>query len=128
MPCCWSSRRCPTARRPSRRCSTTLASPLPGSSASRSASSSISRMRHVHAFGDDALGQLDPVGLIEALNSGQASRVEVLEAAIARTQAVNPALNGLAYEAFDRARAQAAAPARAGLFSRVPTFLKDKVD
>src|SRR6202012_4416372 len=128
MPCCWSSRRCPTARRPSRRCSTTPASPLPGLSVSRSASSSISPMRHVHAFGDGALGHLDAVGLIEALNSGQVGRAEVVEAAIARTEAVNPALNGVAYEAFDRARAQAAAPAHGGLFSGVPTFIKDNVD
>ncbi len=47
-------------------------------------------MRHVNAFGDDALGHLDAVGVVEALDSGQVSRVEVLEAAIARTQAVNP--------------------------------------
>src|SRR5271168_3181956 len=85
-------------------------------------------MRHVHAFGDDALGQLDAVGLIDALNSGRVGRAEVVEAAVARTEAVNPELNGLAYEAFDRARAQAAAPARAGFFSGVPTFIKDNVD
>jgi amidase len=85
-------------------------------------------MRHVHAFGDDALGHLDAVGLTEALNSGAVGRVEVLEAAIARTQAVNPALNGLAYEAFDRARAQAEAPPKSGFFSGVPTFVKDNVD
>src|ERR1700722_3658550 len=85
-------------------------------------------MRHVHAFGDDALGQLDAVGLIDALNSGRVGRAEVVEAAIARTEAVNPALSGVAYEAFDRARAQAAAPARAGFFSGVPTFIKDNVD
>jgi len=85
-------------------------------------------MRHVHAFGDDALGHLDAVGLIDALNSGRVGRAEVVEAAIARTEAVNPALNGVAYEAFDRARAQATAPARAGFFSGVPTFIKDNVD
>src|SRR5271154_4636437 len=85
-------------------------------------------MRHVHAFGDDALGHLDAVGVIDALNSGRVGRAEVVEAAIARTEAVNPALNGVAYEAFDRARAQAAAPARAGFFSGVPTFIKDNVD
>src|SRR6202021_4238619 len=85
-------------------------------------------MRHVAPFGDDALGHLDAVGLIDALNSGRVGRAEVVEAAIARTEAVNPALNGVAYEAFDRARAQAAAPARAGFFSGVPTFIKDNVD
>src|SRR6202020_1670710 len=85
-------------------------------------------MPHVHAFGDDALGHFDAVGLIDALNSGQVGRAEVVDAAIARTEAVNPALNGMAYEAFDRARAQAAAPSRAGFFSGVPTFIKDNVD
>jgi len=88
-------------------------------------------MRHVHAFGDDALGHLDAVGLIDALNDGAVSRAEVVEAAIARTEAVNPTLNGLAYQAFDRARAQAAkAPVRPdnGFFSGVPTFIKDNVD
>jgi amidase len=85
-------------------------------------------MRHVHAFGDDALGRLDAVGLAEAIQTGRVGRVEVVEASIARTEAVNPALNGLAHKAFDRARAQAAAPARAGLFSGVPTFIKDNVD
>jgi amidase len=82
-------------------------------------------MRQVHAFGDDALGHLDAVGLIGAIDSGRVGRVEVVEAAIARTEAVNPALNGLAYEAFDRARAQ---PAGDGYFSGVPTFIKDNVD
>ena len=85
-------------------------------------------MRHVHAFGDDALGHLDAVGLIDALNAGRVSRVEIVEAAIARTEAVNPVLNGLAHEAFDRARAQAEAPPKGGFFSGVPTFVKDNVD
>ncbi|MFZ3270581.1 MAG: amidase [Mycobacterium sp.] len=88
-------------------------------------------MRHVHAFGDDALGHLDAVGLIDAINGGAVNRTEVVEAAIARTEAVNPTLNGLAHEAFDRARAQAAkAPVRPddGYFSGVPTFIKDNVD
>src|SRR5271163_3095398 len=91
-------------------------------------------MRHVHAFGDDALGELDAVGLVDAIKSGRVGRGEVVEAAIARTEAVNPELNGLAYQAFDRARAEAAkaaessAPARDGFFSGVPTFVKDNVD
>ncbi len=85
-------------------------------------------MPHVHAFADDALGHLDAVGVVEAITTGRVGRVEVVEAAIARTEAVNPTLNGLAYEAFDRARAQAEAPPKAGFFSGVPTFVKDNVD
>ena len=67
-------------------------------------------MRPRHAFGDDALGDLDAVGLVDALRSGEVSAPELVEAAIARTEAVNPTLNGLAYEAFDRARKRATAP------------------
>jgi len=79
-------------------------------------------MTRVHAFGDDALGDLDAVGLAAALRAGDVSQAELVEAAIARAEAVNPALNALAYPAFDRARA--AAP-RNGFFGGVPTFVKD---
>jgi amidase len=88
-------------------------------------------MRHVHAFGDDALGDLDAVGLVDAIQSGRVGRAEVVEAAIARTEAVNAAVNGLAYRAFDRARAEAAEPSAqpdTGFLSGVPTFVKDNVD
>ncbi len=85
-------------------------------------------MRHVHAFGDDVLGDLDAVGLADAIRAGWVSRAEVVDAAIARTEAVNPALNGLAYKAFDQARATAAGSLAGGFFGGVPTFLKDNVD
>jgi amidase len=85
-------------------------------------------MRHVHAYSDDALGDLDAVALVEALKSGRVGRAEVVEAAIARTEAVNPALNGLVCSAFDRARTEASAPLNRGFFSGVPTFVKDNVD
>lgn len=84
-------------------------------------------MRHVHAFGDDALGDLDAVGLAEAIRSGRVGRAEVVETAIARTEAVDPALNGLAYAGFQHARA-AAEHGADGYFSGVPTFIKDNVD
>ncbi len=85
-------------------------------------------MRCVHAFGDDALGDLDAIGLREAIRSSRVSRADVVEAAIARVEAVNPALNGLAYRAFDQARKTASANPSTGFFSGVPTFFKDNVD
>jgi amidase len=88
-------------------------------------------MRHVHAFGEDALGELDTVGLVDAIQSGRVGRAEVVEAAITRTEAVNAAVNGLACRAFDRARAEAAGasgPPKGGFLSGVPTFVKDNVD
>lgn len=85
-------------------------------------------MSRIHAFGDDALGDLDAVGLVEALQSGMVTRAELVEAAIARAEAVNPALNGLAYQAFDQARSRAAAPRPyGGYFNGVPSLLKDNV-
>jgi amidase len=80
-------------------------------------------------FGDDALGDLDAVALVEALSSGKVTASELVEGAIARTEAVNPDLNGLAYEAFDRARQRARQPRPyGGYFDGIPTFFKDNVD
>jgi amidase len=84
-------------------------------------------MRHVNAFGDDALGDLDAVALVDAMRTGKVSSAELVEAAIAREQAVNPALNGLAHERFEQARAQADTR-QGGYFDGVPTFIKDNVD
>ncbi len=85
-------------------------------------------MRRVNAFGDDALGDLDAVGVADAIRAGRVGRTELIEAAIARTEAVNPALNGLVYQAYEQARAAAAGSPADGFFSGVPTFLKDNVD
>ncbi|HEY7052988.1 MAG TPA: amidase [Mycobacterium sp.] len=84
-------------------------------------------MTRVSAFRDDALGDDDAVGLVARLKSGDVSPSELVEAAIARFEAVNPTLNGLAYEAFDKARDQASSQG-SGFFAGVPTFFKDNVD
>src|ERR1700754_2435281 len=89
-------------------------------------------MNRIHAVGDefsgDALGDLDAVGLVEKLRAREVSPRELVDAAIARTEAVNPALNGLAFEAFDRARVRASAGRPyGGYFDGVPSFIKDNV-
>ncbi|WP_067435096.1 amidase [Nocardioides jensenii] len=84
-------------------------------------------MTHVHAFSDDALGDHDAVGLVEAIQSGLVTVPEVVEAAIGRIEKVNPELNGLAYAAFDRARVEARTP-QGGYFCGVPTLVKDNCD
>ncbi len=81
----------------------------------------------VHAYADDALGDLDAVGAVEALRAGDVSAVELTEAAIARTERLNPELNGIAYPAFERARDRAASPDGA-FFAGVPSFIKDNSD
>ena len=84
-------------------------------------------MNRVHAFGDDVLGELDAVGLVDLIRSRRAPIRDVVDAAIGRAQRVAPELNAIAYEAFDRARAEAADP-RGGYFAGIPTFIKDNVD
>ncbi|MGZ4794674.1 MAG: amidase [Acidimicrobiia bacterium] len=72
------------------------------------------------------LGTLDAVGQAELVRTGQATPTELVDAAIARIEAVNPALNAVIRERFDRARAEAADPALAdGPFRGVPLLLKD---
>lgn len=85
-------------------------------------------MTYVSAFDDDALGELDAIGAADAIRCRAVSRAEVVDAAIARTLKVDPQLNGLAYEAFDRARTRAAATRPyGGFFDGVPTYVKDNV-
>jgi amidase len=64
---------------------------------------------------------------VEALHSRAVSVREVVEAAIARVERVDPDLNAVAFTAFDRARSEARSP-RGGFFAGVPTLVKDNVD
>ncbi len=84
-------------------------------------------MPAVSTFTDDALGDHDAVGLVEALHAGEVSVPEVVEAAIARVTAADAALGTIAYAAYDRARVEAPDP-RGGFFAGVPTVVKDNVD
>ena len=84
-------------------------------------------MTRVHSFSDDALGELDAVGLVEKIQSGAVSVPQVIDAAIARVEVVNPQLNGLAHADFARARATSRQPL-GGFFCGVPTLIKDNSD
>jgi amidase len=81
----------------------------------------------VHAFGDDALGDHDAVGLAEAIREGRVSRAEAVEAAIARTRVLDETLSGLAAERFSEARSDAQGP-HDGFFAGQPSFVKDNSD
>ena len=82
-------------------------------------------MSVVHAFGDDALGRLDALGVAAAIRTGQLGRDEVLEAAIARVRRAEPHLRAIQVECFERARS---GRPTAGVFAAVPAFLKDNID
>ena len=84
-------------------------------------------MPAVSTVSDDALGEHDAVGLVEALHAGEVSVPEVVEAAIARVGIADVALGTIAFAAYDRARVEARDP-RGGFFAGVPTVVKDNVD
>jgi amidase len=57
----------------------------------------------------DALGDHDAVGLAALVRSGAVKPLELVDAAIARIETVDPQLNAVIHRRFDRARAEAAA-------------------
>ena len=81
----------------------------------------------VHAFSDDALGDLDAVGVAASIRSGDISAREATEAAIARIERVDPTLNAVVVRDFERALDESSSP-RPGVFSGVPTVVKDNTD
>lgn len=89
----------------------------------------------LHAFTDDALGDLDAVGVRRAIRSRQISAAEAVEAAIERAHRLDAPLNAWEVrgepaarrnaEAIDRALAAGTDP---GFFAGVPTAIKDNSD
>jgi amidase len=67
----------------------------------------------------------DGLGLAELIRTGQVSVAEVLEAAIARIERLNPTLNAVVTKVYDAARAEAEALNAAAPFAGVPFLLKD---
>jgi len=75
---------------------------------------------------DDDLRWLDAVGHRDLVADGDATAAELAEAAIARIEAANPALNAVAVPLADVGRAAAADPALPrGPLHGVPFMLKD---
>jgi amidase len=81
----------------------------------------------VHAFCDDALGDLDSVGVAAAVAAGDISAREMAQAAVDRAAVVNPTLNAIRHPDFERALAQSEHPV-AGILAGVPSFVKDNTN
>src|SRR5436309_6939234 len=77
----------------------------------------------------DALGDHDATGLAALVRAGEVTPAELVEAAIARIEAVDPQLNAVIHPRFERAREEAArlrAGRAAGApFAGVPFLVKD---
>lgn len=73
----------------------------------------------------DDFAHLDATAQAELVRRGAASPRELVDAAIARIEALNPQLNAVIHERFDAARAAADGPLPDGPFRGVPTLFKD---
>ncbi|HZQ84739.1 MAG TPA: amidase, partial [Acidimicrobiales bacterium] len=71
------------------------------------------------------LGRLDGVAQGQLVAGGEVTTTELVEAAIDRAEALNPALNAIVTPMFERALSQA--PQSRGPFAGVPMVLKDLV-
>src|SRR5262245_25213513 len=74
----------------------------------------------------DPFVTLDAIGQAELVRRGDVHPLELVDAAIARVERLNPTLNAVITSLFEQARAQAVSAALpAGLFRGVPLLLKD---
>jgi amidase len=74
----------------------------------------------------DALAALDATAQAELVRRGEATPAQLVDAAIARIERVNPELNAVIHPLYEKARAAARDPALpAGPFRGVPFLLKD---
>jgi amidase len=83
-----------------------------------------------HAHSDELI-RLPATRIVDLLNAGEILARDVVEAAIARVEAVDGAVNALPVRCFDRARAQADAMQRSGaqtLLGGLPIVVKDNND
>ncbi len=73
----------------------------------------------------DDLARMDATAQAELVKSGEATPVELLEAAIERAAEVNPEINAIIHDLADEAREEAAGDVPDGPFKGVPFLLKD---
>ena len=73
------------------------------------------------------LSTLDATAQAALVRSGEASPLEVVEAAISRISLVNPELNAVIHPLFDEARVQAENTRTSAVFAGVPLLVKDAV-
>ena len=76
----------------------------------------------------DQLAELDATAQAELVRRGELTPSELVDAAIARIERLNPQLNAVIHPLFDKARAAAASPELPdGPFRGVPFLVKDAV-
>ncbi|MCU1450887.1 MAG: nylA [Acidimicrobiales bacterium] len=73
----------------------------------------------------DDLARMDATTQAELVRTGTASAAELVDAAIARIEQLNPELNAVIHPLYDKARRQASGELPVGPFTGVPMVVKD---
>lgn len=73
----------------------------------------------------DAFVEYDGMGQAALVRKGEVSSLELVEAAIARIEKMNPALNAVVHKLYDKGRAAAQGDLPDGPFKGVPYLIKD---
>jgi amidase len=73
----------------------------------------------------DPFARLDAIAQAELVRGRQVTPLELVEAAIARVERLDPQLNAVIHPAFERARARAKGAPGTGPLAGVPTLMKD---
>ena len=73
----------------------------------------------------DSFAHLDATAQADLVRRGEATPLELVDAAIARVERLNPQLNAVIHERFERARAEATGDLPDGPFRGVPIVVKD---
>ena len=73
----------------------------------------------------DELAHLDAIDQAALVRRGEVTAAELVDAAIERIEKVNPAINAVIGDRFERARVEARAPLGDGPFAGVPFLVKD---
>lgn len=74
---------------------------------------------------DDPFARLDATAQADLVRTGDATPLDLVDAAIRRIEHLNPGLNALASTAYDQARERVETHNRSGVFAGVPTLVKD---
>jgi len=80
--------------------------------------------KRIHSFTDDALGDLDATALAELIKNKELKASEVVIAAIERAKKINPEINAVVTDCYEKALTNADQHAE-GFFGGVPMFFKD---
>ena len=84
-------------------------------------------MQRFHCFSDDILGRWDATDIAGLIRRGEVSASEIMAATLRRIDRAQPVLHGVASMDELLAMRHASAP-RPGVFSGVPTLIKDNTD